>query len=534
MNPTKNSPAAWPTVTIAVGDIDRSPLNPRTEWCELPQLGESLLRGQVQPLILRPSPVSAGRYELVDGERRWRAAQVAGIKHLLARVGEIDDAEVFRIIFATGGEAGAAPLRPLELAAGLAAARERLGLAVPELARRFELSERYVLRLLVLLRLPDEMKAAVAAGTVGLPVAERVARLPDAVRAEVAARVLTAGVAGGAMTAGEAEAYLENEVFRDLGAARFDVESADLVPATGACVRRTRSGAWESECPHWAGNAGERTSRPHRCMNPECFAAKTAAARAALLARHTGPGRRALAEEENAAAFPRGEMGLSYRSEFVALNEPVPRDLLKPDVGRAPKWAEILKEGAGGEGLAVEVRVGVDQAGRVVDLIDRELAVAAVKEEEAEILAPRVARAAGVRAGASVRDEEKRDRELGEKQAKARKRRESAAEAWIAERMRVIVEGGVLGLAGESLWRALAHDAVAALGEAESRWLAQRLGERGEEAPTELAQRIDALTAPAAAAVAMAALATPRLLADGPTGTWARRWEQLGAEGGAA
>ncbi len=532
---TKNSPAEWPTLTVPVALIDRSPLNPRSHWQGLDSLGDSLRQGQVQPLIVRRSPVAAGRYELVDGERRWRAAQAAGIAELVARCADIDDAEVYRIIFATGGESGAAPLNPLDLAAGLAAARDRLRLSIEQLAKRFELSLRYVHRLLPLLQLPAELRTAVAEGEVAVKVAERVARLPERLRAEVAGRVLTGGIAGGTMTTAEAMAYMEREVWRDLAAARFDVQSADLVPAAGPCVRKGAGRvAFESSCPHWAGNMIEKTNAPHRCMNPECFEAKSAAAREQLLAKHTGPGRRALEAEENAAAFPRGERGLSFKSEFVALNEPVPRDLLKADVGRAPKWAEILKEGAGGEGLAIEVCVGVDQSGRVVELIDRELAIAAVKEEEAEILATRVARAAGVKTGASVRAEEVREKEIGEKQARAREKREAASEAWIVERMAAVVEGGTLGLASERLWRAMAHSALAALGTAEARWLAKQMGRRGEDGPTELAHDVDALGAPAAAALTMAALATPVLLADGPKGTWARRWEQVGEEGGAA
>ena len=521
-----------PTQRLAVADIDRSPLNPRQTWRDLESLASSMQGGQIHAVIVRRK--AGGRYELADGERRWRAAQAAGIREIAAKVADLTDEDVFKIIFATGGEGGAAPLEPLEEAAGYAAMRDRLALTAPQVAERCGVAASRVDRRLRLLELPAAGREAVKNGAMPLRVGEMVALLPGAaLREHATTRILEGGIGGLAMSVDEATRFIEQEVWRDLTGAPFDVEDPTLVPAAGVCAKRdAHSKRWEGVCPHWAGKIEAGLGRPHRCTNPACFESKREVARERLLAKHTGPGRVALTAEENAAAFPAGQRGLDFKSDLQPLQAPVPRDLLKPEVGRAPKWAEVLAPAPDGEGFAVPVKVGLDQGGRVVELIELDVALAGVKAEDAALFAPRVARAAAMRPeGKSVREAESEAAALSDKATRQREKREKAAHAWLAERMRERVEVGMLGLASRALWRAVAQDAVAALGTAEARWLAKQVGQAGVEAHTELASAIEAMEAPAAAALAMAALTTPRLLADGPGGAWARRWERIGEEG---
>lgn len=520
-----------PTQLLPVAAIDRSPLNPRQSWRDLEALASSMRAGQIHAVIVRPM---GGRFELVDGERRWRAARAHGIERIAARVAELSDEEVFAVIFATGGEGGAAPLEPLEEAAGYAAMRDRLGLGLPAVAERCGVALIRVQRRLWLLELPDRATTAVREGAMALGVAEQLARLPGmALRESATARILEGGLGGGAMSTDEARRFIEVEVWRDLTGAPFDASDPALVPEAGPCARRDGNAkAWVGICPHWAGQIDEQTSRPHRCTHPACFDRKCEVARELLLAKHAGPGRVALTAEENAEAFPKGEKGLSYKAGMEPLQGPVPRDLLKPEVGRAPKWAEVLTPAKDGEGYALTVKLGTDQAGRVVELIDLDAALAAVKPEDAGLFAPRVARTAAMRPeGKSVRAAEQEAAVLTEKVQRQQVAREKAAHGWLADRMRERVEAGLLGLGSRALWRAMAQEAVAALGTAEARWLAKQVGQPGVEAHTELAQAIDGMESVTAASLALAALTTPRLLADGPTGAWARRWERVGEEG---
>ncbi|MBT8485571.1 MAG: ParB/RepB/Spo0J family partition protein [Phycisphaerales bacterium] len=99
--PTTSSPATpapnappGEVGTVPVDSIRPNPFQPRQDFDEaaLATLAESIRRsGLMQPIIVRPA--GARRYELIAGERRWRAAQLAGLGHLPAIVRELDDRE---------------------------------------------------------------------------------------------------------------------------------------------------------------------------------------------------------------------------------------------------------------------------------------------------------------------------------------------------------------------------------------------------------------------------------------------------------
>ena len=77
---TKDADASRRTVPVAL--LEPNPRNPRREFRpeELQDLAQSLKQhGVVQPLVVRPVPGATERYELIAGERRWRAAQLAGL-----------------------------------------------------------------------------------------------------------------------------------------------------------------------------------------------------------------------------------------------------------------------------------------------------------------------------------------------------------------------------------------------------------------------------------------------------------------------
>ncbi|HEY8501629.1 MAG TPA: ParB/RepB/Spo0J family partition protein, partial [Solirubrobacterales bacterium] len=108
--------------------------------------------GVVQPLLVRPLP--DGSYELVAGERRWRAAQQAGIAKVPAVVR--DQAEAERLQAALIENMVREDLNPVEEAKACAALVEELGLTKEELAKRVGRSRPAVSNLIRLLELPDE------------------------------------------------------------------------------------------------------------------------------------------------------------------------------------------------------------------------------------------------------------------------------------------------------------------------------------------------------------------------------------------
>ena len=116
--------------------------------------------GVVQPLLVRPLP--DGSYELIAGERRWRAAQQAGLEKVPAIVRESERAE--RLQVALIENMVREDLNPIDEARACAALVEDLGLSKEELARRVGRSRPAVSNLIRLLELPDEALALLEVG----------------------------------------------------------------------------------------------------------------------------------------------------------------------------------------------------------------------------------------------------------------------------------------------------------------------------------------------------------------------------------
>jgi ParB family chromosome partitioning protein len=135
--------------------IKPNPSQPRTRFDPetLEGLASSIAAsGVVQPLLVRPLP--GGSYELIAGERRWRAAQQAGLDRVPAVVRDSDEAE--RMQTALIENMAREDLNPVEEARACAALVEDLGLSKEELARRVGRSRPAISNLIRLLDLPDE------------------------------------------------------------------------------------------------------------------------------------------------------------------------------------------------------------------------------------------------------------------------------------------------------------------------------------------------------------------------------------------
>ncbi len=148
---------------LPVGLIKPNPGQPRTKFDAeaLSALAASIeSSGIVQPLLVRPLP--DGSYELVAGERRWRAAQQAGLEKVPAVVREQAEAE--RLQAALIENMVREDLNPVEEAKACAALVEDLGLTKEELARRVGRSRPAVSNLIRLLELPDETLELLEAG----------------------------------------------------------------------------------------------------------------------------------------------------------------------------------------------------------------------------------------------------------------------------------------------------------------------------------------------------------------------------------
>jgi ParB family transcriptional regulator, chromosome partitioning protein len=144
--------------------IVANPTQPRKRFDEdaLQALAGSLgERGVLQPVLVRPKP--GGTYELVAGERRWRAAKLAGIERIPALVRMHDDAEAIELALIEN--MAREDLNPIEEARACAALVEELGITREDVGRRIGRSRVAVSNLLRLLDLPDEAIELLTQGT---------------------------------------------------------------------------------------------------------------------------------------------------------------------------------------------------------------------------------------------------------------------------------------------------------------------------------------------------------------------------------
>jgi len=141
---------------VAVDLISPNPRQPRRNFDEpaLVALAESMReRGLLQPILLRPLP--GGTYELVAGERRWRAARIAGFERVPALVRARDDDQSLELALIEN--MARVDLNPIEEARACALLVEDLGLTREEVGRRVGRSRVAVSNLIRLLDLPDEV-----------------------------------------------------------------------------------------------------------------------------------------------------------------------------------------------------------------------------------------------------------------------------------------------------------------------------------------------------------------------------------------
>ncbi|HEX5620219.1 MAG TPA: ParB/RepB/Spo0J family partition protein [Solirubrobacteraceae bacterium] len=148
---------------IPVELIKPNPRQPRQEFDEgaLLALAESVReRGVLQPVLVRP--VAGGTYELIAGERRWRAAQLADSETVPAVVRPHDDAESLELALIEN--MAREDLNPVEEARACALLVEELGLTREDVGRRVGRSRVAVSNLLRLLDLPDDVLDLLSAG----------------------------------------------------------------------------------------------------------------------------------------------------------------------------------------------------------------------------------------------------------------------------------------------------------------------------------------------------------------------------------
>ena len=149
-------------VELEIGQVRPNPRQPRRAFDDeaIQRLAESVKAdGVVQPIVVRD--VGDG-YEIVAGERRWRAARLAGLRAIPAIVRSADDREL--LILALAENVAREDLNPIDQARAYAVLADELDLTQTEIARRVGKSRPAVANTMRLLELPDDVLELIAAG----------------------------------------------------------------------------------------------------------------------------------------------------------------------------------------------------------------------------------------------------------------------------------------------------------------------------------------------------------------------------------
>lgn len=157
---TESAQQRRPDLLVPIEKVFPNPDQPRRSFGteQLQDLAASIReKGVIQPLIVRRRAAENGTFEIVAGERRWRAAQIAQLHELPVLVRDFNDTEVLEIAIIENIQR--ADLNPLEEALGYKQLMEKFGHTQDKLSEVLGKSRSYIANLVRLLQLPDEVQS---------------------------------------------------------------------------------------------------------------------------------------------------------------------------------------------------------------------------------------------------------------------------------------------------------------------------------------------------------------------------------------
>ena len=288
------------TARVELANIQTSPLNPRKTFdaAALKELTESVrTHGVLQPILVRKRN---GGYEIIAGERRYRAARAAGLKQMDVRVGEFDDEQVLEIQLIENLHR--ADVHPLEEADGYKALISKHGYAAAQVAKEVGKSPTYIYQRLKLTELSEKARKLFREGKYSTTVALYIARIPDAGLQDKAAEHIVdeAQYMDGD---GDARDHIKSTYMLQLAKASFSTSDKELVPEAGAC----------KDCPKRTGKQPELfqdIGKEDLCTDPACFQKKVKAHIKRAIEQAKKRGEDVLEAKEAASARPKGYMGV--------------------------------------------------------------------------------------------------------------------------------------------------------------------------------------------------------------------------------
>ena len=268
---------------VPVLSIAASLTNPRKhmDQAKLQELADSIAAtGVHQPILLRPLPAHrledthqaaraqkrpAPEYELIAGERRWRACQLAGVADIPAMIRPMTDAQALeaQVIENLQRE----DVTELEEAEGYQVLMEHQGITAEEVGRKIGKSRAYVYSRLKILDLCEDGRQALREGKLDFSCALPIARIPnEQLQLQALKEALREGYYGNRPSAREVQTLVRRHYMTNLADAKFSPSDETLLPAAGAC----------STCPHRTGNSPDLFDDigADVCTNPPCYQSK--------------------------------------------------------------------------------------------------------------------------------------------------------------------------------------------------------------------------------------------------------------------
>ena len=200
-----DAPSRRGEITVAIEKIAPNPDQPRHQFDEeqLQDLARSIKeKGVIQPLIVRQSPEDDSQYQIVAGERRWRAAQLAQLHELPVLVRSFDDTEVLEIAIIENIQR--ADLNPVEEALGYRQLMDRFGHTQEKMAEALGKSRSHIANLMRLLGLPEGVLEFLRKGELSAGHARALVTADDP-------EALARKVISGALSVRQTEALAKNE-----------------------------------------------------------------------------------------------------------------------------------------------------------------------------------------------------------------------------------------------------------------------------------------------------------------------------------
>lgn len=348
------TPGAGPRMLhVPLTAIAPSLTNPRKHFdqAKLQELADSIKASGVhQPILLRPLPAhrledtlhtaraqkqAAPEYELVAGERRWRASQMAELTEIPALIRPMTDAQALKAQIIENLQRE--DVTELEEAESYRALMDSEGSSADAIAAEVGRSRSYIFARLKVLDLCEHGRQLLREGKLDFSCALPIARIPnEQLQLKALEEATDTDFQGDRMSAREVQRMVRSEFMLDLKHAKFDREDANLCPNAGSC----------SACPNRTGANPDLftdVDSADVCTNPPCYHAKEDAHAAQLRERAQAMGAHIITGREAKALIPTAYSGSieGYVRLDVATDSPVKGKPLRAVVGSVMEQAGI-------------------------------------------------------------------------------------------------------------------------------------------------------------------------------------------------